>query len=176
MAATSPSLNSIKVGMPRTPYCCGTLGLSSIFSLATVTWPSISPAISSSAGAMVCTGRTTRPKSRPGQAGKTAAHRSKNCHHSRRLSTSKTPIIILGPPGTLPQQPRRDCRNRYMGRQGGCKPWILQGRGAKITPINPLPCRESRRSRASDADHRSTPDSIPPAGRVKLSDQIAVAA
>src|SRR5262249_60318732 len=48
--ATLPSLNTIKVGMPRTPYRPGVIGFSSILSFATVTRPPISLAISSSAG------------------------------------------------------------------------------------------------------------------------------
>ena len=46
-----PSLNSIMVGAPRTPSREGVVGLSSMFSLAMVTWPARSSEICSSAGA-----------------------------------------------------------------------------------------------------------------------------
>src|SRR5689334_20564580 len=41
------------VGIPRTPYFCGTCGFSSILILAMVTLPLSSPASSSSAGAII---------------------------------------------------------------------------------------------------------------------------
>src|SRR3546814_16164299 len=47
-----PSLNRISVGMPRTPNFDGVIGFSSMLTLAMVSLPSISPAISSSAGAI----------------------------------------------------------------------------------------------------------------------------
>src|SRR5262249_14841088 len=50
VAATWPFLNSIKVGMPRTPYFDGTIGFSSILILATVSLPCISPDICSRIG------------------------------------------------------------------------------------------------------------------------------
>src|SRR5262249_28975530 len=56
VAATWPSLNSIKVGMPRTPYFLGVCGFSSMLSMATVRRPEIVPAISSSAGAIILQG------------------------------------------------------------------------------------------------------------------------
>src|SRR5690606_26357462 len=56
VAATCPSLNSMRVGMPRTPYFCGVCGLSSMLILAMVTRPSISAAISSRAGAIILQG------------------------------------------------------------------------------------------------------------------------
>src|SRR3546814_10845784 len=46
----------MRVGMPRTPYFCGVCGLSSMLILAMVTRPSISAAISSSAGAIILQG------------------------------------------------------------------------------------------------------------------------
>jgi hypothetical protein len=45
-------LKIIRVGMPRTPYLAVTDGFSSMFSLAMVTLPPDSAAISSSAGAI----------------------------------------------------------------------------------------------------------------------------
>src|SRR5690606_28831491 len=48
--ATFPSLNTISVGMPRTPYLPGVIGLSSMLSFTTCTRSPISLAISSSAG------------------------------------------------------------------------------------------------------------------------------
>src|SRR5690606_9807576 len=45
-----PSLNSIRVGMPFTPIFDGTMGLSSMLTLAPVTLPASSSAICSSAG------------------------------------------------------------------------------------------------------------------------------
>ena len=48
--ATWPPLNSMSVGMPRTPYCDGVFGLSSILILTTLTLSPSSLAISSSAG------------------------------------------------------------------------------------------------------------------------------
>src|SRR5262245_27605998 len=50
VAATLPSLNTISVGIPRTPKRPGVSGLSSIFSFTTETRSPISDAISSSAG------------------------------------------------------------------------------------------------------------------------------
>src|SRR6266436_1904657 len=50
VAATWPSLNSIRVGIPRTPYFFGVCGFSSMLSLAIVIRPESVPAISSSAG------------------------------------------------------------------------------------------------------------------------------
>src|ERR1700679_1435851 len=53
VAATWPWEKIISVGTPRTPYFCGMPGFSSILTLATVTLPPISPASSSSAGAII---------------------------------------------------------------------------------------------------------------------------
>src|SRR5260221_7376132 len=46
----------MRVGMPRTPYLMGVSGFSSMLSLATVTLPVISAAISSRAGAIILQG------------------------------------------------------------------------------------------------------------------------
>src|SRR4051794_9193002 len=56
VAATWPPLNSIIVGMPRTPYFRGVCGFSSILTFATVTRPSISVASSSRNGAIILHG------------------------------------------------------------------------------------------------------------------------
>src|SRR5690606_32544051 len=56
VAATWPSLNSISVGMPRTPYFFGVCGFSSMFILAIVTFSPSVLAISSSAGAIILQG------------------------------------------------------------------------------------------------------------------------
>src|SRR3954453_13805219 len=56
VAATWPPLNSIIVGMPRTPYLRGVCGFSSILTFATVTRPSISAANSSRNGATILHG------------------------------------------------------------------------------------------------------------------------
>src|SRR5579862_6904784 len=56
VAATWPPLNSIRVGIPRTPYFFGVWGLSSMFILATVSRPERLLAISSSAGAIILQG------------------------------------------------------------------------------------------------------------------------
>ena len=50
MATISPSLNSIRVGTPRTPSLVGVMGLSSISTLAIVNEPASSSEICSSAG------------------------------------------------------------------------------------------------------------------------------
>src|SRR5690606_30234560 len=56
VAATSPFLNSIKVGIPRTPYLVGVIGLSSMLTLATITWSPFSAASSSRNGAIILHG------------------------------------------------------------------------------------------------------------------------
>src|SRR3954449_1246523 len=56
VAATWPPLNSIIVGMPRTPYLRGVCGFSSMLTFATVTLPSISVANSSRKGAIILHG------------------------------------------------------------------------------------------------------------------------
>ena len=56
IAATSPPLNSSRVGIPRTWYFVGVSGFSSMFILATVTRPPRSLASSSSVGAMALHG------------------------------------------------------------------------------------------------------------------------
>src|SRR5918994_5420913 len=56
VAAISPFLNSIRVGMPRTPYLVGVSGLSSMLTLATRIWPFFSVARSSRKGAIVLQG------------------------------------------------------------------------------------------------------------------------
>src|SRR3954467_11515727 len=56
VAAIWPPLNSIIVGMPRTPYFRGVWGFSSILTFATVTRPSISVASSSRNGAIILHG------------------------------------------------------------------------------------------------------------------------
>ena len=52
----STYLKNISVGMPRTPYFCGVLGLSSMFILATVNLPENSLAIVSKSGAIILQG------------------------------------------------------------------------------------------------------------------------
>src|SRR3954452_15525945 len=56
VAATWPPLNSIIVGMPRTPYLRGICGFSSILTLETVTLPAMSVASSSRNGAIILQG------------------------------------------------------------------------------------------------------------------------
>ncbi|CFW40011.1 Uncharacterised protein [Bordetella pertussis] len=56
MAAAWPSLNSIRVGMPRTPYLAAVSWFSSTFSLATVRRPAYSAATSSRMGAIILQG------------------------------------------------------------------------------------------------------------------------
>src|SRR3954469_22649329 len=56
VAATWPSLNTIKVGMPRMPYFFGVAGLWSMLILAIFSLPSRFCAISSSAGAIILQG------------------------------------------------------------------------------------------------------------------------
>src|SRR5918994_5228077 len=56
VAAISPFLNSIKVGMPRTPYLVGVSGLSSMLTFATTTIALLSAASSSRNGAIVLHG------------------------------------------------------------------------------------------------------------------------
>src|SRR5207237_3221687 len=56
VAATWPLLNSIRVGMPRTPYFLGVAWFSSMFILATVTLPWSVAANSSRAGAIALQG------------------------------------------------------------------------------------------------------------------------
>ena len=52
----SPFLNSISVGMPRTPYCAAVSRLASTSTLQTFNRPSYSSAISSSTGAIILHG------------------------------------------------------------------------------------------------------------------------
>src|SRR5687767_2374762 len=56
VAAISPFLNSMSVGMPRTPYLVGVSGLSSMLTFATVTWSPLSAASSSRNGAIILHG------------------------------------------------------------------------------------------------------------------------
>ena len=79
LAASSPSLNISKVGIERTPNWAASSGFSSILTLAIVTLPSISEAISSRAGRSSCTGRTIPPRNQRRQAGLTELHRTGNC-------------------------------------------------------------------------------------------------
>src|SRR5215813_12950994 len=54
--ASSPFLNSIRVGIDMMPYFCAVFGLSSTLSLTILTLPLSEPAISSSAGAIILQG------------------------------------------------------------------------------------------------------------------------
>src|SRR5271169_5392325 len=56
VAATWPFLNSIRVGMPLTPYLVGVAGFSSTLSLAIVTLPFISTEMSSRKGPIILQG------------------------------------------------------------------------------------------------------------------------
>src|SRR5690242_14831191 len=56
MSATSPPLKIISVGIERTPNCAASSGFSSILSLAILTLPPSSVAISSSEGAIILHG------------------------------------------------------------------------------------------------------------------------
>src|SRR5271168_830708 len=72
VAAGLPSLNRIKVGMPRTANWFGDIGLLSISTFATVSLPANSPASSSSAGPIILQGP----------------------HHSAQKSTSTGPVLL----------------------------------------------------------------------------------
>src|ERR1700733_13670789 len=73
VAAGLPSLNRIKVGMPRTANWFGDIGLLSISTFATVSLPANSPASSSSAGPIILHGP----------------------HHSAQKSTSTGPALLF---------------------------------------------------------------------------------
>src|SRR5215213_2478687 len=72
VAAGLPSLNRIKVGIPRTAYWFGDIGLLSMSTLATVSFPANSPASSSSAGPIILHGP----------------------HHSAQKSTRTGPVLL----------------------------------------------------------------------------------
>src|SRR3546814_17925934 len=104
--------------MPRTPYFCGIFGLSSMLILAMVTRPSISAAISSSAGAIILQGP----------------------HHSAQKSTRTGPAAFKTSCSTVPSLVALVLMETYPCDDDAPRPGLAPG-----SVTNWLQCRERRR-------------------------------
>src|SRR3546814_13964269 len=108
----------MRVGMPRTPYFCGVCGLSSMLILAMVTRPSISAAISSSAGAIILQGP----------------------HHSAQKSTRTGPAAFKTSCSKVPSLVALVLMETYPCDDDAPRPDLAPG-----SVKNWLQCRERRR-------------------------------